>query len=150
MLKSTIKSDHDSYGKINTFSVKSTILLKNWFDVKILSMIAFYSTFPLCAPIHSVVKLKNSLVKMVLSRNFCQKSMRLNFRSYHTTLCNLKFFERKIREINFLLYVKWFHEIFKWKLILRFSTVVVFTKYLSKENFLFFSTQNLYKCTYVY
>ena len=49
--------------------------------------------------------LVTSLVKMMFSRNFCQKSEKENFRNFHSTLCTLwKFtltqFWQKFRESN--------------------------------------------------
>ena len=47
--KISIKRDHDSYGKVNIFSVKSKFslkrLLKSWFHKKIFSVIAFFSMY---------------------------------------------------------------------------------------------------------
>ena len=69
MLKSTIKYDHNFYGKINILSVKSMSfakeVAKEMISRNFLGVIVFYSTFPNCALLILVGKL--------ISRNFCSK-----------------------------------------------------------------------------
>ena len=48
---------------------------------------------------------KSTLVKMLLSRNFCQKCLRVNFRNLRIAV---KILSQKLRQINFTL--NWFHE----------------------------------------
>ena len=75
-----------------------------------------------------------SSVKTLLSRNFCQKSVRLNRSNFHTTLWKLRNFTATLysqifRQINVLLKnftVYWFDEKkFAWQWICRFSTLCV-------------------------
>ena len=92
----------ESYCHTGFFSQKfrqMKFLLKkftiNWFDGKSVAFFSFFHT-------HSVEKWKiyshrnffrqiNSLViylvNALLSRNFCQKSVRVNFRNFHTVEC---------------------------------------------------------------
>ena len=61
--------------------------------------------------------LVTSLVKMLVSRNFCQKSVREKLRKFSFT-----HFWQKFRES--ILLKRWFHEIFfRWEKISRFSTL---------------------------
>ena len=99
MWKSTVKRDLDFYGKINIFIKKllkswfrkifwawhafSTLWLKNftenWFDEKsLISLKKKYSSNQLSCNFFS--KQTN---QPLLSRIFCQKSVRVNFRKFH-------------------------------------------------------------------
>ena len=85
----------------------------------------------------------NALVtsKLLISRNFCQKSMRENYRNFHTVQCGSRFLRKS--QINILLKKLLrvdFTEIFREcsDCFLQFSKNVAFTKYLPKkviENF---------------
>ena len=67
-----------------------------------------------------------SLVKPSLSRNFCQKRVRANFRNFHTVYCGVcwfyrnfhRFFSWKLREINVMFCA--------FKLISRKNDIIVF------------------------
>ena len=85
-------------------------LLNSWFDETFLGESKFF-IFPHCAfpQSHSIVSHINSLVKTLVSRNFCQKSVRVNFCNYHTVQSQLVWklwnftltlFWKKFRESN--------------------------------------------------
>ena len=72
--KSAIKGDHDYYEKINIFPSKQ--VTKELISQKILSVIAFYSTFPLYFMyIHT-----RTYVAFIFSQNFVKVTFLLNKR----------------------------------------------------------------------
>ena len=78
-----------------------------------------------------------SLVKQLLSQNFCQKNERVNFHNFHTTLWKLRnftatVFSQKFRQINVLLKKLFYKLIWRKKITWR-SEFLVFSTLCSTQ-----------------
>ena len=106
---------HAKYFSSNKFRVKflemkklssrniSLFLWKNFVKPQILHTLWINEKFTLTENFFAIKYLVILLVKPLLSRNFCWKRVRVNFRHFHTVLQQLLFFFREI--LWFLLFL---------------------------------------------
>ena len=93
------------------FSTNSKLMWRNIFSVRINLSIFHTVVWKHLKNISltEIIFVKSTLVKMLLSRNFCQKCLRVNFRILRIAV---KILSQKLRQINFPL--NWFHEKKLW------------------------------------